>query len=110
PMSTGRNFAELLRVLDSLQLTAKFKVATPVNWKPGEDVIILNALSDEDAKKAFPKGWRAPKPYIRIVPHPGIVRYKKEGVATFDVTTDTIFKYMSVGNHPHAAFKSHRLA
>jgi len=110
PMTTGRNFAELLRVLDSLQLTAKFKVATPVNWKPGEDVIIVNAVSDDDAKKAFPKGWRAPKPYIRIVPQPGIVRYKREGIATFDATTETIFKYMSAGNHPHAAFKSHKLA
>jgi len=70
PMSTGRNFNEILRVLDSLQLTARHKVATPVNWTQGEDVIIVPAVSDEDAKKAFPDGWRAPKPYMRIVPQP----------------------------------------
>ena len=70
PMSTGRNFDEILRVLDSLQLTAAHKVATPVNWKQGEDVIIVPAVSDEDAKQAFPAGWKAPKPYMRIVPQP----------------------------------------
>ena len=70
PMSTGRNFDEVLRVIDSMQLTAKHKVATPVNWKHGEEVIILASVSDDDAKKTFPDGWKAPKPYIRIVPQP----------------------------------------
>jgi alkyl hydroperoxide reductase subunit AhpC len=70
PMSTGRNFDEVLRVLDSMQLTAKHKVATPVNWRQGEDVIILASVSDDDAKKAFPAGWKAPRPYLRIVPQP----------------------------------------
>ena len=70
PMTTGRNFEEVLRVIDSLQLTAKHKVATPVNWKHGEDVIIAGSVTDEDAKKQYPQGWKAPKPYIRIVPQP----------------------------------------
>ena len=70
PMTTGRNFDEVLRVIDSLQLTAKHKVATPANWKQGEDVIIAGSVTDEDAKKTYPQGWKAPKPYIRIVPQP----------------------------------------
>ena len=70
PMSTGRNFDEVLRVLDSIQLTARHKVATPVNWRQGENVIIVPAVSDEDAKEKFPDGWEAPKPYLRIVPQP----------------------------------------
>jgi thioredoxin-dependent peroxiredoxin len=70
PMTTGRNFDEVLRVIDSLQLTARQKVATPVNWKQGEDVIIAGSVSDEDARKTYPQGWKAPRPYIRIVPQP----------------------------------------
>ncbi len=70
PMTTGRNFDEVLRVIDSLQLTAKHRVATPVNWKQGEDVIIAGSISDEEAKKIYPNGWKAPKPYLRIVPQP----------------------------------------
>jgi thioredoxin-dependent peroxiredoxin len=70
PMSTGRNFNEVLRVLDSMQLTASHKVATPVNWNPGDDVVILPSVSDEDAKKMYPSGWRTPKPYLRIVAQP----------------------------------------
>jgi len=70
PMSTGRNFDEILRTIDSLQLTAKHKVATPVDWKQGDDVIILGSVSDEDAKKQYPGGWKAPRPYMRIVPQP----------------------------------------
>jgi len=70
PMTTGRNFDEVLRVLDSLQLTAKHKVSTPVNWKQGEDVIIAGSVSDDEAKKTYPSGWKAPKPYMRIVPQP----------------------------------------
>ena len=70
PMTTGRNFDEVLRVIDSLQLTAKHKVATPAQWKSGEDVIIAGSVSDDDAKKQYPQGWKAPRPYIRIVPQP----------------------------------------
>ena len=71
PMTTGRNFDEILRVVDSMQLTAAHKVATPVNWKQGEDVIIAGSVSDDDAKKLFPGGWKAPKPYLRVVKQPG---------------------------------------
>jgi alkyl hydroperoxide reductase subunit AhpC len=70
PMTTGRNFDEVLRVIDSLQLTARHKVATPVNWKQGEDVIIAGSVTDDEAKKTYPSGWKSPKPYIRIVPQP----------------------------------------
>ena len=70
PMTTGRNFDEILRVLDSMQLTGKYKVATPVNWKNGDDVIIVPAVSDADAKQKFPEGWKAPRPYLRIVKQP----------------------------------------
>ncbi len=71
PASTGRDFGEILRVIDSLQLTANHQVATPVNWRPGEDVIIVPAVSDEEAAKRFPDGWKAIKPYLRVVPQPG---------------------------------------
>jgi alkyl hydroperoxide reductase subunit AhpC len=111
PMTTGRNFDEILRVVDSLQLTAKHRVATPAQWQPGQDVIIVPAVKDDEARTIYPNGWRAPKPYIRIVPQPGNgrIRYKKEGVTTFDATPEKIFRYMSSGNHPHAAFKSYNL-
>jgi alkyl hydroperoxide reductase subunit AhpC len=70
PMSSGRNFDEVLRLLDSLQLTAKHKVATPANWRPGEDVVIVPSVPDDEARKRFPQGWKAPRPYLRIVPQP----------------------------------------
>jgi alkyl hydroperoxide reductase subunit AhpC len=70
PMTTGRNFDEILRVIDSMQLTEKHKVATPANWKNGDDVVLLGSVSDEEAKKTYPQGWKAPRPYMRIVPQP----------------------------------------
>ena len=70
PMTTGRNFDEVLRAVDSLQLTATHKVSTPVNWKHGEDVIIAGSVSDDEAREIYPEGWKSPRPYIRIVPQP----------------------------------------
>jgi thioredoxin-dependent peroxiredoxin len=70
PMSTGRNFDEVLRAIESIQLSTKHKISTPANWKPGEDVIISGSVSDEEAKKIYPNGWKAPRPYLRIVPQP----------------------------------------
>ena len=70
PMTTGRNFDEVLRIIDSLQLTARHKVSTPVNWRQGEDVIIAGSVSDDEARQIYPQGWKAPRPYIRIVPQP----------------------------------------
>ena len=72
-MTTGRNFDEILRVIDSMQLTADYKVATPVNWKNGEDVIIVTSVTNDEAKEKFPEGWKTVKPYLRIVPQPGKV-------------------------------------
>jgi alkyl hydroperoxide reductase subunit AhpC len=112
PMTTGRDFNEVLRVLDSLQLTAKYKVSTPVNWRRGDDVIIAGSVSNDEAKTIYPQGWKEPKPYIRIVPQPAAslrVNYRKEGIATFDATTEKIFQYMSTGGHPHAALKRYEL-
>jgi alkyl hydroperoxide reductase subunit AhpC len=74
PMTTGRNFDEVLRVIDSLQLTANNKVSTPVNWQEGQDVIIAGSVSDDEARDTYPDGWESPKPYIRIVPQPAIAR------------------------------------
>src|SRR5688500_14713785 len=71
PMTTGRNFEEVLRVIDSLQLTARHRVATPANWKQGDKVIIAGSVSDEEARTLYPQGWQAPRPYLRIVPQPG---------------------------------------
>jgi len=84
PASTGRNFDEILRVIDSLQLTAKYSVATPVNWKDGDDVIIVPSLSDEAAKEKFPAGWKAPNPYLRITPRPN-----KQAGGTTDTAAKT---------------------
>jgi alkyl hydroperoxide reductase subunit AhpC len=80
PMSTGRNFNEIIRVLDSMQLTANYKVATPVNWEKGQDVIILTSVSDAEAKEKFPNGWKAVKPYLRIVEQPGKIADSKSQV------------------------------
>jgi alkyl hydroperoxide reductase subunit AhpC len=77
PMTTGRNFDEILRVLDSLQLTAKHRVSTPVNWKHGDDVIIAGSVSDDEARQIWPEGWSAPRPYIRIVPQPQLSMQKQ---------------------------------
>ena len=71
PMTTGRNFDEVLRVVDSLQLTANHRVSTPVNWRQGDDVIIAGSVTNDEATKIYPDGWKSPKPYIRIVPQPG---------------------------------------
>jgi len=110
PMTTGRDFDEVLRVVDSLQLTAKYRVSTPVNWRQGDDVIIAGSVSNDEAKQIYPDGWKEPKPYIRIVPQPGgRLRFRREAIATFDATTDKIFSYMRAGNHPHKAFKSHQV-
>jgi hypothetical protein len=96
-----------------MQLTARYKVATPVNWKQGEDVIIVPAVADPEAMEKFPEGWKTVKPYLRIVKQPGVqrnvVHYKKAGIAFFDAPVEKIFEYMSAGNHQHAAFKRHSL-
>jgi alkyl hydroperoxide reductase subunit AhpC len=113
PMTTGRNFDEILRVVDSMQLTANHKISTPVNWKNGEDVIIGSAVSNDEAKEKYPQGWKTILPYLRVVSQPGndhkTVHYKKNGIATFPATIEDVFKYMREGNHQHAAFKSHKL-
>jgi alkyl hydroperoxide reductase subunit AhpC len=111
PMNTGRNFDEILRVVDSLQLTANHKLATPVNWMPGDDCIIPPAISNDEAKGMFPAGWRTEKPYLRYVAQPNRrVRFAKHAIAMFDAPIDTVFAYMSAGDHPHKAFKRHTLA
>src|SRR5580765_7146061 len=96
PMTTGRNFNEILRVLDSMQLTANYKVATPVNWNNGDDVIIVPAVSNDEAKEKFPEGWKTIKPYLRVVPQPGskTLHYRKEGIAIFPATIEDVFNYM----------------
>jgi alkyl hydroperoxide reductase subunit AhpC len=110
PMNTGRNFDEILRVVDSLQLTANHRLATPVNWKQGEDCIIPPAVSNDEAKTLFPAGWRTLKPYLRYTAAPNArVRYEKPAAAMFDVPVETVFRYMAAGDHPHKAFKSHKV-
>jgi thioredoxin-dependent peroxiredoxin len=83
PMSTGRNFHEILRVLDSIHLTAKYQVSTPADWNPGDDVIISGSVSDEEARKKYPEGWKAPRPYLRIVPQPTEKNAREN--ATYDI-------------------------
>jgi alkyl hydroperoxide reductase subunit AhpC len=110
PMTTGRNFDEVLRVIDSLQLTARHRLATPVNWTPGQDVIIATSVTNDEARTLFPQGWKQLKPYLRVVaPPPGRVHYQHRAIATFDVPVEQVFRYMSAGGHPHAGIKSHRL-
>jgi alkyl hydroperoxide reductase subunit AhpC len=112
PMTTGRNFDEVLRVVDSLQLTAKHRLSTPVNWRSGEDVIISGSVTNDEAKALFPDGWKQPKPYLRIVPQPaadGGVHYRHDCIATYEAPIDKVLQYMSVGGHKHVAFKRHQL-
>ena len=109
PMNTGRNFDEILRCIDSLQLTANHKLATPVNWQQGDDCIIPPAVKDDEAQKLFP-GFRTVKPYLRYTAQPNVrVRFKKAGIAMFDAPVAKVFDYMAAGDHPHKAFKSYRL-
>jgi alkyl hydroperoxide reductase subunit AhpC len=110
PMSTGRNFDEILLAIDALQVTANYQLHTPANWRPGDDCIIPPMVSNEDARMLYPGGWRQLRPYLRYVPQPhGRVHYSKHGIATFDVPVDTVFVYMCAGDHRHKAFKSHKL-
>ena len=102
PMTTGRNFDEVLRVIDSLQLTAKHKVATPVNWKQGEDVIIAGSVSDDEAREKYPDGWESPKPYIRIVPDPSSSSWGSGRSSSSFLTRG------GVGLHCHATVGHHR--